>query len=191
MTSKKINLDGSSHKQLIDLNGEAVNFSLEFVITPGQPDKDKPYAIAIITQDKLDTDSDINFATVKGQFRKTLDNMSNVYQNLCLIINSDVKFVDPVEIDIQLTDLGVSAPQKPQQKVRSQDHPQPPAPTAKPETGNKKMKYILGVLILIIGACLLYYFWTQSKKKVEVVIPQVETTIPTTVADTKPVFSFY
>ena len=105
MTSKKINLDGSSHKQLIDLNGEAVNFTLEFVITPSQVDNDKPYAIAIITQDKLDTNAEINFATIKGQFRKTLSNTSNTYQNLCLIINSDVKFTDPVQIDIQLQDM--------------------------------------------------------------------------------------
>ena len=208
MTSKKINLDGSSHKQLIDLNGEAVNFNLEFVITPGQADKDKPYAISIITQDKLDSNADINLATIKGQFRKSLTSTSNNYQNLCLIINSDVKFTEPVQIDIELEDLGVPEPQQEQRSQRqAQAQMQEPAPTIKPEaeSGNKKMKYIVGGLIIIVGACLLYYFWTQSKKKgasvidtptpvvASVEIPSIEeVSLPKASSDiSKPTFSFY
>jgi hypothetical protein len=213
MTSKKITLDGSSHKQLIDLNGEAVNFKLEFVITPGESDKDKPYAISIITQDKLDANDDIQLSTVKGQFRKTLSNISGNYQNFCLIINSakGVKFTEPLQIDIQLDDIGVREVQ-PRKEPRQMQESFQPTPTAKPapeaQAGNKKMKYIVGGLIIIVGACLLYYFWTQSKKKdAGVIVPTVSA--PTVVAETpsvvieevslpkpsigvsKPTFSFY
>jgi hypothetical protein len=211
MTSKKINLDGS-HKQLIDLNGEVVNFNLEFVITPSDADKDKPYEIAITTQDKLDANAEIKFATIKGQFRKNLVNNSNNYQNFCLMINSDKPFKDSMQLDINIEDLGVPEPPPPQvrehfprvqQKVSE-------TPTKNPETdsGNKKIKYILGGLVIIVGACLLYYFWKKSQKNtpssvvdIPTVVPSApvvsipaieEVSLPKSVSDAgKPTFSFY
>lgn len=208
MTSKKINLDGS-HRQLIDLNGDAVNFNLEFSITPSEADKDTPYEIAITTQDKLDANADIKFAKLKGSFRKNLVNTSNNYQNFCLMINSDKKMTD-MQINIELQDLGV-----PEEKVQEQEQPvyqenpvqtNTTKPPPEKEVESKKMKYILGGIIIIAGACILYYFWTQSKKKVDSVESATATTsAPSSPAiqevnlpksapveiPTKPAFSFY
>ena len=85
--------------------------------------------------------------------------------------------------------------------MRSQEPEQPtPTPTTKPSE-NKKMKYIVGGLIIIVGACLLYYFWTQTKKKdlsvksstLETPTPIIdEVSLPKAFSDiSKPTFSFY
>ena len=214
MTSKKINLDGS-HKQLIDLNGEVVNFNLEFVITPSDADKDKPYEIAITTQDKLDANAEIKFATIKGQFRKNLVNTSNNYQNFCLMINSDKPFKESMQLDINIEDLGVPEPPPPQVREHlprvQQKVPQTPTKPLETDSGNKKIKYILGGLVIIVGACLLYYFWKKSQKNTPssvvdisadvpsaplpavVSIPAIEeVSLPKSVSDAgKPTFSFY
>jgi hypothetical protein len=78
----------------------------------------------------------------------------------------------------------------------------------KTDSGNKKIKYILGGLVIIVGACLLYYFWKKSQKNtpssvvdIPKVVPSVpvvsipaieEVSLPKSVSDAgKPTFSFY
>ena len=190
MTSKKINLDGS-HRQLVDLNGNVVNFNLEFIITPSSEDLDKPYEIAITTQETLDLNDNIKFATVKGQFRKNIVNTSNEYQNYCVMLSSQkIPFTD-MQIDINLKNLGVPE-EKPKLHTSELKQPLVPAQIERPI----QTKCILGAIVLVSGICLLYYFWTQNQKKNQPItargpIVHPETSFRPPPVDVEPKFSFY
>ena len=199
MTSRKISLDGT-HKQIIDLNEDMVNFVVEFTITPQQSDMEKPYEIAITTQEKLDAGVEAKFTQISGVFNKTIKNTTGTYQNYCLMISSKTEIKD-ITISIKLSEIAVEqplaqppAPQAPVQQVPQGQASHPgllqaqevplPTPTHEHITNNdtgKKFKIIVGVLVVIIGGCALYYFWNKSKKgavSVTTEVPSVETTSP-------------
>jgi hypothetical protein len=192
MTSRKISLDGT-HKQIIDLNENMVNFVVEFTITPQQSDMDKPYEITITTQEKLDAGVEAKFTQISGVFNKTIKNTTGTYQNYCLMISSKTEIKD-ITITIKLTEIAVE--QVPTQQfsqsgntsqgqvhtqgqVRALNESQSqlpqsvpvPTPThehVKNDYISKKVKIIVGALIVIVGGCALYYFWNKSKKGISV-----------------------
>jgi hypothetical protein len=181
MTSKTISLDGK-HKQIIDLNQDLVDFIVDFTITPLKDDLQKPYEIAITTQEKLDSGLNPKFTQYSGIFNKTIKNTSGNYQNYCLLIKSTTEFKD-ITIKINLTPLeSASAPPTPVPTPLPPTPvaplaPLPPVDQAQPKMvptptpqhivqsndSNKKMKIIVGFLIVVIGGCALYYFWNKSK----------------------------
>ena len=220
MTSRKISLDGT-HKQIIDLNEDMVNFVVEFTITPQQSDMEKPYDIAITTQEKLDAGVEAKFTQISGVFNKTIKNTTGTYQNYCLMISSKTEIKD-ITIAIKLSEIAVEQPlaQPPAQRAPVQqvprgqashagllqEHEVPvPTPTHEHITNNdtgKKFKIIVGVLVVIIGGCALYYFWNKSKKgavSVTPEVPSVDTTntvvsptvVPTVLKQNPSTFSFY
>jgi hypothetical protein len=216
MTSRKISLDGT-HKQIIDLNEDMVNFVVEFTITPQQSDMEKPYEIAITTQEKLDAGVEAKFTQISGVFNKTIKNTTGTYQNYCLMISSKTEIKD-ITIVTKLSEIAVEQPlaQPPAQRAPVQQVPHSgllqeqevplPTPTHEHITNNdtgKKFKIIVGVLVVIIGGCALYYFWNKSKKgsvSVTTEVPSVETTnpvvsptvVPTVLKQTpSTTFSFY
>jgi hypothetical protein len=219
MTSRKISLDGT-HKQIIDLNEDMVNFVVEFTITPQQSDMEKPYEIAITTQEKLDSGVEAKFTQIRGVFNKTIKNTTGTYQNYCLMISSKTEIKD-ITIVTKLSEIAVEqplaqqapvqqVPQVPQgqasQHVLLQEQAAPiPTPThehiTNTDTG-KKFKIIVGVLVVIIGGCALYYFWNKSKKgavSVTTEVPSVDTpnsvvsptAVPTVLKTPSTTFSFY
>lgn len=176
MTSRKISLDGT-HTQIIDLNQDLTDFVVEFTITPREADMEKPYDIAITTQEKLDSGVKPKLTQTNGVFSKTIKNTTGAYQNYCLMISSTTELKD-ITITIKLTELETPKPevQAPAPKKMlappplppSPPYQSPPSPTPTPqhltkEDTGKKIKIIAGVLILIIGGCALYYFWNKSK----------------------------
>lgn len=219
MTSRKISLDGT-HKQIIDLNEDMVNFVVEFTITPQQSDMEKPYEIAITTQEKLDAGVEAKFTQISGVFNKTIKNTTGTYQNYCLMMSSKTEIKD-ITISIKLSEIAVEqplaqspAPHAPVQQVPPgqashagllQEHEVPvPTPTHEHITNNdtgKKFKIIVGVLVVIIGGCALYYFWNKSRKGAvsATEVPSVETTnpvvsptvVPTVLKQNPSTFSFY
>jgi hypothetical protein len=221
MTSRKISLDGT-HKQIIDLNEDMVNFVVEFTITPQQSDMEKPYEIAITTQEKLDAGVEAKFTQISGVFNKTIKNTTGTYQNYCLMISSKTEIKD-ITIVTKLSEIAVEQPlaQPPAQRAPVQQVPQVqashagllqeqevpvPTPTHEHITNNdtgKKFKIIVGVLVVIIGGCALYYFWNKSKKgavSVTTEVPSVDTpnsvvsptAVPTVLKQTPATtFSFY
>ena len=197
MTSRKISLDGT-HKQIIDLNEDMVNFVVEFTITPQQSDMEKPYEIAITTQEKLDAGVEAKFTQISGVFNKTIKNTTGTYQNYCLMMSSKTEIKD-ITITIKLSEIAVEqplvqppAPHAPVQQVSQASHAgllqaqevPLPTPTHEHSTNNdtgKKFKIIVGVLVVIIGGCALYYFWNKSKKgavSLTTEVPSVDTTNP-------------
>jgi hypothetical protein len=129
------------------------------------------------------------------------------------MIKGDTIFTD-MQIDIAIEDLGVPEPPAAPQVQQVQRPLQERTVTSKPtekDSGNKKIKYIFGGLVIVIGACILYYFWMQSKKKVAdvAVAPSVtdpvapllhspsvieEVSLPKSISTSevsKPTFSFY
>jgi len=217
MTSRKISLDGT-HKQIIDLNEDMVNFVVEFTITPQQSDMEKPYEIAITTQEKLDAGVEAKFTQISGVFNKTIKNTTGTYQNYCLMISSKTEIKD-ITITIKLSEIAVEQPPVQQAPVQQVQQGQAshagilqsqeaflPTPTHEHNTNNdtgKKFKIIVGVLVVIIGGCALYYFWNKSKKgavSVTTEVPSGETTnsvvsptaVPTVLKQTpSTTFSFY
>jgi hypothetical protein len=222
MTSRKISLDGT-HKQIIDLNQDMVNFVVEFTITPQQSDMEKLYEIAITTQEKLDAGVEAKFTQISGVFNKTIKNTTGTYQNYCLMMSSKTEIKD-ITIAIKLSEIAVEQPPAQQAPVQRapvqqvppgqashagllQEHEVPvPTPTHEHITNNdtgKKFKIIVGVLVVIIGGCALYYFWNKSKKgavSVTTEVPSVDTpnsvvsptAVPTVLKQTpSTTFSFY
>lgn len=198
MTSKKITLDGS-HRQLIDFGvGDIENFNSTIVITPSAEDSEKAYEIAFTNQTNLDAGVDLKFASIKGSFRKNFRNEGID----TLIINSSDTFND-MQIDITVEEIvKQNQPQQPKIMPKSRPVEQQVVEHFNDDSG-KNIKYVVGILVVLVGGFLLYYFWKQSQidktvsENVETVVaPSVpvieEVSLPKTLTDiSKPSFSFY
>lgn len=164
MTSRKISLDGK-HQQLVEINPNAKFFSADIIVTPNNDDMEKKYEIAITTQEKLDSGVNPKMSSISGIFQKSLNVTSGDYQSYCLIIKSSEVFSDmdikinlePVEDEIEEV---APAPQK--LAPSNTSHEQMKNIIKEKENGNKKIKYIIGALIILVGVFFLYHFWKSK-----------------------------
>lgn len=103
----------SKVKQLIDLNGDSVNFDLKFTVKSRD---NSPFDISVVDQDTLDNNSELKYRNVtNGSVSGQLKQDKNVYQNHFLILKAD----SPCECDVEIekTELEI---QKPIQQHSSQ-----------------------------------------------------------------------
>lgn len=85
----------SKVKQLIDLNGDAINFKVIFDVRS----KDKsPFEAVIIDQTNLDKNEQLDFKQAPGVLSGEILADRNTYQNYYLALRS----TEPKEIDVQL-----------------------------------------------------------------------------------------
>lgn len=151
MTEKIISLDGQ-HQQMIDINGGLHAFHCSLDIIPTTQDMDKEYEVAIITQAQIDSGVEIPFSKIRGQYKKTFQHMpvSDQVDVFYVILSSS----QPMENMKLLTDL--KEMYKPtQQSSQSPPHQPPPQQT-------NYLKYIIALVILIIGGYFLYVFFTKN-----------------------------
>jgi hypothetical protein len=154
-------------KQLIDLNGDSVNFEIAFTVVSKNGE---PFDIVVVDQENLDNTPELKYkhvstGSISGRFRYD----KNVYQNHFLILKAE----NPCEcqVDIQKIELPPQLPQELPQEQPQEQQPQPP--DEKPQTiekfntkekdGFQWIKIIL-VLGFIVSVCFILY-WLSSKKE--------------------------
>ena len=77
-------------KQLIDLNGDSVNFQVDFNV---ESQSGEPFDILVVDQTTLDNNPKIEYKTAnEGKISGSITNDKNVYQNYFLILNFQKRF---------------------------------------------------------------------------------------------------
>jgi hypothetical protein len=125
---------------------------------------EKTYDIAITTQENLDSCANPKMSSITGVFQKSLNVTSGDYQSYCLIIKSSTVLSD-MDITINLEVIeDESEPTPTQHQIAEMDtvHEKMNQAIQERENGNKKIKYIIGALIILVGGFFLYHFWKSK-----------------------------
>ena len=121
MSLIKKNYSVTKTKQLIDLNGETVNFKLTFDI---KSKNNEPYQVVVVNENNLQSDDDFKFEyklVNNGIISGEIVADSDVYQNYYLLIKSD----NPCECEVTLKieDILPKPQPPPQQEMPMQQMP--------------------------------------------------------------------
>jgi len=162
MSVKKILSLTGGGKQLIDLNGDSINFDLTF--TARNSENSDFYALVVDqnTLDKVPHDS-LEFKRANGSISGNIVSDKNVYQNYFLCLKSD----KPCEVEVIINKKEI----QPAQPQPAQPHPQQVNATEQrvknvaPPPSSTNWKLICIVIVIIIGGGLCYYMYVNKKKQ--------------------------
>ena len=198
-TTSKYNI--SNIKQLIDLNGKAVNFLVNFKAVSLSNEN---FDALVVTQEMLDSNEPLTYQKAQGEISGQIKNDNSIYNNYFLCIKSD----KPNEIEVSINIQPIQ-PSQPQQQVQQQVQQQQ-QPLRRPMEENfnddenddriviRKPKdltfyYILGgvfLAALIIGFGIYYYMKKQaetssssSSSSSSTVIPQLQSKVDDMIKD--------
>ena len=187
-TTIKYNI--SNIKQLIDLNGKAVNFQVDFKAVSLS---NETFDALVVTQEMLDSNEPLSYQRAEGQINGQIRNDNGVYNNYFLCMKSDKPM--EVEVSIRITPL----PEQPelqqqeqyqqslqqQQQIISQNQynetEEDEAPIIKKPKKSKEMNYyvmggVILLLTLLIGFTIYYYMKpkeeTSTTDKVDSIIKE-------------------
>lgn len=175
----------STQKQLIDLNGNLVNFELEFI---AQSKNGEPFEIVVVDQAILDSQHSLPYKkAVDGKISGNLLADKNIYQNYFLIIRAE----NDCEVNVTINKKELPIVQQPEQYYPiyppQQENYHPPQsmqpqsmqPQPQPMKNNKNSSNLKFYLIIgLIGLGVAYYFFYYKKKKNNTENYQVKTSIP-------------
>lgn len=176
-TNKKIKL--SPIKQLIDLNGEKVNFDLNFEV---KTIDNSPFEALVVTQSILDSGEEIKYKNVsEGIITGNIVADKGIYDNYFILLRAK-KEVD-CEVNINIKDINQNLENQKrvvlpiQNKNQNQNQLEmnkknqnmqqiENQPQNKISKKNNKInwKLIITIFILILGSFLLWYFYKNSSK---------------------------
>ena len=145
-------------KQLIDLNGDSVNFNIDFNV---KSENGEPFDMLVIDQTTLDNTPNIEYKKIEnGEISGNIRQEQNVYQNYFLILKADKDIKCFVSINKQELEHNNNFEKNLINEVNSINTP--------PESKNNSsyFKYILIILVISIGLYFMYCFWKKSKKPV-------------------------
>ena len=138
-------------KQLVDLNGESVNFSLTFKVS--SIDRSNFDAI-VMNQTMLDSTDNIEYKQSRdGIFSGKITSDDNTYDNYFLVLRANPPC--DVAVDIEKRD------------IKSSVDPKGIITNRKPAVAPKRslVKPILLLIVIVGGAALLYYMYKRSERK--------------------------
>ena len=161
MSSKKTVLVNKI-KQLIDLNGDKVNYDLNFSVTS----KDGlPFDTIVVSQAKLDSGEELEYKKVlNGVINGNIVADKDIYQNYFLLLKSDKPVECFVEIDIK--DIPVNEEFLNQQKMQEQSmQKQQRLHLINNSETKSNFNTIIAVIIIICVIAILYYFFYVKKSK--------------------------
>jgi hypothetical protein len=138
-------LDLSTHQQLVDLNGEIVNFHVSYTVTSTN---DKPFQMAVVEQEQLDSGIPTQFKTVSSVVQNELSNTDGKYKNYYIALKSQEPDTS-VRVEIQKTDITSQM-----MKADRDDAPKP-----KPNIKSSIMWYIC---VFVIIASIIYGVYLLS-----------------------------
>ncbi len=203
-TTSKYNI--SNIKQLIDLNGKAVNFLVNFKAVSLSNEN---FDALVVTQEMLDSNEPLTYQKAQGEISGQIKNDNSIYNNYFLCIKSDKPNEIEVSINIQAIQPSQPPLPPPQQTQRPQQQPlrRPMEESFNNDDENddrivvKKPKdltfyYILGGAVflaaLIIGFGIYYYMKKQAESSASssssftssaVVVPQVQSKVDDMIKD--------
>lgn len=134
-------------KKLIDLNGDSVNFNINFTVTSLDGSE---FYLLVIDQTTLDNNPDFEYRKVQGTISGNVLSDKNIYQNHYLILKADQPTV--VDVIINKQDLPqnvldrMNQPEQQKQEPRLQNQNQS---TTTSTQENKSKIWIFVVLIIL------------------------------------------
>jgi hypothetical protein len=158
----------SNQRQLIDLNGQSINFDLNFNVESVNGEE---FEILVVDQTTLDSNNNLQYKKVtEGQMSGNVKSDKNIYQNYFLILKSD-KDCDVI-VNIMKTDLPLRQEENLQQKqleqqqlqqqqLQQQQLQQQQLQQQNNPKSNFKLYIIVFGIILVIGIG--YYFYKNSQ----------------------------
>jgi hypothetical protein len=158
----------SNQRQLIDLNGQSINFDLNFNVESVNGEE---FEILVVDQTTLDSNNNLQYKKVtEGQMSGNVKSDKNIYQNYFLILKSD-KDCDVI-VNIMKTDLPLrqeenlqqqqlQQQQLQQQQLQQQQLQQQQLQQQNNPKSNFKLYIIVFGIILVIGIG--YYFYKNSQ----------------------------
>ena len=163
----------TSQKQLVDLNGNSVNFDLNF---NAQSKNGEPFEILVVDQATLDSDSNLHYKkAIDGKINGNVLADKNIYQNYFLILRSEKECDVMVQLQKQELPLmeapkqNMYVPPQTQPTVESFQNIQQPPQTVSQSThlvkAKSNFKFYMIVLVVVLGLGALYYFYTKNKAK--------------------------
>lgn len=177
MTTSTYSLN--NFKQLIELNGETVNFELEFTVTSHD---NQPFEALVVTQEMLDSEVPLEYQNAQGTISGRIKSNDNKYHSYLLLLKSQTTNVCDVTINIrEIAPENIQQPQN--QDIRNNGRPSRPILKTQTEQSFWTLKNILlyGSLLIvcIIGGYFLYKALTKpsSKPKIienDIVLPKIE-----------------
>jgi hypothetical protein len=164
MTNSKKTYVIDNLKQLIDINGDTVNFEADFVVSNKEG---REFEMLVVDQTTLDNSEKLDYKKVKGQISGKVRSDKNVYQNYFLILKSE----KPIELEVSINkvevnpaDSTISIPSSKKDKNGMWYNTMPPQAFPKKEKGKKDIFIFLLIIgLLIVGAFLFYKFYWSKK----------------------------
>ena len=181
MSTTTIKYNISNIKQLIDLNGKAVNFQVDFKAVSLS---NETFDALVVTQEMLDSNEPLSYQRAEGQINGQIKNDNGVYNNYFLCMKSDKPM--EVEVSIRISPL----PEQPelQQQLQQQEQYQQSlqqqqqiisqnqyneteedeAPIIKKPKKSKDINYyvmggVILLLTLLIGFTIYYYMKPKAE----------------------------
>lgn len=144
----------SRQKQLIDLNGDTVNFETNFRVVS---ENNQPFEAVVVDQTTLDNSPELKYQPApKGEIAGSLRQDKNVYQNYFLVLRSENPCRCQVTIDKkEIPGIPIAPPALPAKDSAT--------PGKKSETNWVKIGVIIVVVVILAGAG--YWFWKKSQTK--------------------------
>ena len=163
----------TSQKQLVDLNGNSVNFDLNF---NAQSKNGEPFEILVVDQATLDSDNNLQYKkAIDGKINGNVLADKNIYQNYFLILRSEKECDVILQLQKQELPLietpkqNMYAPPQTQPTIESFQNTQQPPQTVSQSIPLVKSKsnfnFYMIVLVVVLGLGALYYFYTKNKAK--------------------------
>ena len=150
-TKKSYNL--GTIRQLIDLNGNSVNFNIDFSVTCHN---DISFDFLIVTQDMLDDDQELKYKKINKTISGNIIGDKNIYKNYYILLRAD----SPCIVDVVITkkDLPKKEEITPNENV---SYPSLPAKL------NWTKIIMIGSIIVVIGIVAVYLYNQRKKPKKE------------------------
>jgi hypothetical protein len=142
----------NSSNQLIDLNGDSVNFDVYYKL---QTENNTPFYITVASQTMIDSNSNLSLTRVdSGEFVGRKRVVENEFQNYYLIVRADTECKCTIELIKNALPINRSA------SLLAGSN-QLASPSATSSSGRYAFYYV-GILVLLAG--LGYYYSPQIKK---------------------------
>lgn len=148
-------------RQLIDLNGNKINFELNFSVK--SLNKDIPIYVIVVSQNTLDTNENLEYKKVFDTITGSILSNEGIYQSYYLILRSD----EPVDCEVKVEIIDVPQIQHEKENKEIEE----PTSIMKSETQPssnidwKKILLIVGIIIVCVG--LYFFFYKKNSKTID------------------------
>ena len=134
-------------KQLLDLNGESINFDITF---SAKSLDNSPFYAIVVDQSTLDSNTNLDFQLAEGGIiSANIVSDKNVYQNYYLCLKADKPC--QIEVVINKKEIKANVPSLESQSLK---------PPLKPPSKQDKTNWLfIGIVIIIIAGSFYYYYY--------------------------------